>query len=141
MVRSNKVRKVLKMAKGFRGRSKNNFRLAVRRVQKGLQYAYRDRRQKKRNVRKLWIQQVNAGVRAYGTSYSEFVHGLKVSNIELDRKVLADMAANEPYSFKSVHDVCNMLGNLNIIEGRKKKTPPAPAQAEVEPTVPVAEVK
>tara|TARA_B110000090_G_C13005302_1_gene302001 strand:- start:69 stop:509 length:441 start_codon:yes stop_codon:yes gene_type:complete len=121
MVRSNKVRKILKLAKGYRGRSKNNFRLAVRRVQKGLQYAYRDRRQKKRNVRKLWITQVNAGVRAYGTSYSEFMHGLKVSNVELDRKVLADMAANEPYSFKSVHDVCDMLGNLELVEGRKAK--------------------
>ena len=119
MVRSNKVKKILKLAKGFRGRSKNNFRLAIRRVQKGLQYAYRDRRQKKRNVRKLWIMNVNAGVRAYGTSYSEFVHGLKVSNIELNRKVLADLAANEPYSFKSVVDVCDMLGNLTIVEGRE----------------------
>jgi large subunit ribosomal protein L20 len=132
MVRSNKVRKVLKLAKGYRGRSKNNFRLAIRRVQKGLQYAYRDRRQKKRNVRKLWIQQVNAGVRAYGTSYSEFMHGLKVSNIELDRKVLSDMAANEPYSFKSIHDVCNMLGNLSIIEGRAAQK--AKVQAEKEST-------
>jgi ribosomal protein L20 len=64
---------------------------------------------------------VNAGSRAYGTSYSEFIHGLKASNIELDRKVLADLAANEPYSFKSVHDVCNMLGNLDLVEGRAKK--------------------
>ena len=129
-----KAKKVLKLAKGFRGRSKNNFRLAIRRVQKGLQYAYRDRRQKKREVRKLWIQQVNAGVRAYGTTYSEFIHGLKVSNIELDRKVLADLAANEPYSFKSVVDVCDMLGNLSIVEGRenqkKKKEEAAAAAAE-----------
>ena len=129
-----KAKKVLKLAKGFRGRSKNNFRLAIRRVQKGLQYAYRDRRQKKREVRKLWIQQVNAGVRAYGTTYSEFIHGLKVSNIELDRKVLADLAANEPYSFKSVVDVCDMLGNLSIVEGRenqkKKKEKAAAAAAE-----------
>ena len=127
-----KAKKVLKLAKGFRGRSKNNFRLAIRRVQKGLQYAYRDRRQKKREVRKLWIQQVNAGVRAYGTTYSEFIHGLKVSNIELDRKVLADLAANEPYSFKSVVDVCDMLGNLSIVEGRenqKKKKEEAAAAA------------
>ena len=130
-----KAKKVLKLAKGFRGRSKNNFRLAIRRVQKGLQYAYRDRRQKKREVRKLWIQQVNAGVRAYGTTYSEFIHGLKVSNIELDRKVLADLAANEPYSFKSVVDVCDMLGNLSIVEGRenqKKKKEEAAAAAAAE---------
>ena len=77
---------------------------------------------------------MNAGVRAYGTTYSEFIHGLKVSNIELDRKVLADLAANEPYSFKSVVDVCDMLGNLSIVEGRenqkKKKEEAAAAAAE-----------
>ena len=109
MVRSNKVRKVLKLAKGYRGKSKNCFRVAIRRVQKAQQYQYRDRRQKKRDVRRLWIQQVNAGARAYDMSYSELIHGLKQSNIELNRKVLADMAANEPYSFKSVVDVVRLL--------------------------------
>ena len=112
MVRSNKVRKVLKLAKGYRGKSKNCFRVAVRRVQKGLQNAYRDRRVKKREVRRLWIQQVNAGARAYDVSYSEFMHGLKASDIDLNRKVLADMAANEPYSFKSVVHVVKMLDNV-----------------------------
>ena len=91
MVRSNKVKKVLKLAK---------------------EYAYRDRRQKKRNVRQLWIQQLNAGARQYDVSYSEFISGLKASNIELNRKVLADMAANEPYSFKSVVDVVKFLDNI-----------------------------
>lgn len=112
MVRSNKVKKVLKLAKGYRGKSKNCFRVAVRRVQKGLQYAYRDRRQKKRDVRRLWIQQLNAGARQYDVSYSEFISGLKASNIELNRKVLADMAANEPYSFKSIVDVVKFLDNI-----------------------------
>ena len=112
MPRSAKVVKVLKLAKGYRGKSKNCFRVAVRRVQKAQQNAYRDRRVKKREVRRLWIQQVNAGARAYGVSYSELIHGLKTSHIDLNRKVLADMAANEPYSFKSVVDVVKMLENM-----------------------------
>ena len=112
MPRSAKVVKVLKLAKGYRGKSKNCFRVAVRRVQKAQQNAYRDRRVKKREVRRLWIQQVNAGARAYGVSYSELIHGLKASHIDLNRKVLADMAANEPYSFKSVLDVVRMLENI-----------------------------
>jgi large subunit ribosomal protein L20 len=112
MPRSAKVVKVLKLAKGYRGKSKNCFRVAVRRVQKAQQNAYRDRRVKKREVRRLWIQQVNAGARAYGVSYSELIHGLKASHIDLNRKVLADMAANEPYSFKSVLDVVKMLEKM-----------------------------
>ena len=116
MVRSNKVKKILKLAKGFRGRSKNNFRLAIRRVQKGLQYQYRDRRQKKRNTRQLWIQQMNAGAREHGYSYSQLIHGLGQANIDLNRKSLAELAANEPYSFKAVVNVVDEFAWIGKVE-------------------------
>ena len=97
------------MAKGYRGRSKNTFRAALRRVEKGLQYAYRDRKIKKRNFRKLWIERVNAGVRQHNVSYSRFMAAMKSlegdKRIELDRKSLSDLAGNEPFSFKAVVDV------------------------------------
>jgi len=95
-------KKVLALAKGYRGRSKTNFRIAVERVEKGLQYAYRDRRVRKRNFRALWIQRINAGAREEGLTYSQLVNGLKRAGIELDRKVLADLAAREPAAFKAV---------------------------------------
>ncbi|MDD9912893.1 MAG: 50S ribosomal protein L20 [Alphaproteobacteria bacterium] len=95
-------KKILKMAKGYRGRAKNCFRVAIERVEKGLQYAYRDRRTKKRTFRSLWIQRINAGVREHGLSYSKFMNGLKEANIEMDRKVLAWMAMNDAEGFKSV---------------------------------------
>lgn len=95
-------KKVLKMAKGYRGRSKNCFRIALQRVEKALQYAYRDRRNKKRDFRALWIQRINAAVRQYGLTYSRFIHGLQKADMALDRKVMADMAVQEPQAFKSV---------------------------------------
>lgn len=95
-------RKVIKAAKGYRGRNKNVFSVAVERVEKGLQYAYRDRRTKKREFRKLWIQRINAAARLNGLSYSTFMNGLSRAGIELDRKVLADLAVREPDSFKSL---------------------------------------
>jgi len=95
-------KKVLKAAKGARGRQSKTFRAANQRVEKNLQYAYRDRRVRKRQFRALWIQRINAGVRAHGLSYSQFMNGLKQAGIELDRKVLADLAAREPESFKAV---------------------------------------
>jgi len=95
-------RKVIKAAKGFRGRSKNVYSVAVERVEKSLQYAYRDRRTKKRDFRKLWIQRINAGARLSGMTYSTFMNGLNVAGIELDRKVLADLAVREPATFKSL---------------------------------------
>jgi large subunit ribosomal protein L20 len=95
-------KKVLEQAKGFRGRASKSYRVALERVEKGLQYAYRDRRNKKRDFRGLWIQRINAGVREHGLTYSQFIHGLKQAGIELDRKVLADLAAREPESFKAV---------------------------------------
>ena len=99
-----KHKKIIKQAKGYRGRSKNVFRIAVEKVEKGLQYAYRDRRTKKRNFRGLWIQRINAGVREYKMSYSEFMNGIKKANINIDRKILADLANNNPSTFKFIID-------------------------------------
>jgi large subunit ribosomal protein L20 len=95
-------KKVLKLAKGYRGRAKNNFRIAIEKVEKGLRYAYRDRRTKKRNFRALWIQRINAGTREHGMTYSQFVNGLNKAGIELDRKVLSDLAIREPEAFKAL---------------------------------------
>lgn len=104
--------KVFKLAKGFRGRSSNCIRIAKERVEKALQYAYRDRRQKKRDMRSLWIQRINAGTKQHGVSYSIFMHGLKQENIQVNRKVLSELAMQEPYSFKSlVEQVKFMRGN------------------------------
>jgi len=97
-------RKVVKAAKGYQGRSNNTFRAAVQRVEKGLQYAYRDRRTRKRRFRALWIQRINAASRQYGLPYGQFMNGLKKSGVEVDRKVLADLAVNEPESFKALVD-------------------------------------
>ena len=94
--------KVLKLAKGYRGRRKNTFRIGNQAVEKGLQYAYAHRRLKKRNFRALWIQRINAGVRENGLVYSQFMHGLKLAGIELDRKVLADIAALNPADFAAI---------------------------------------
>ena len=95
-------RKIIKAAKGYRGRNSTNFRVAIEKVEKGLQYAYRDRRTKKREFRKLWIQRINAGARLSGLTYSTFMNGLSKAGIELDRKVLADLAVREPDAFKSL---------------------------------------
>ncbi|MBX7147101.1 MAG: 50S ribosomal protein L20 [Alphaproteobacteria bacterium] len=95
-------KKIIDMASGYRGRASTNFRIAIEKVEKGLQYAYRDRRNKKRDFRGLWIQRINAGVREHGLTYSQFIHGMKVANINLDRKVLADLAFHEPNSFKEL---------------------------------------
>ena len=92
-------KKVLAMAKGYRGRSKNVFRVAVEKVEKGLQYAYRDRKAKKSSFRALWIQRINAATRLHDMTYSRFISGLNKAGIELDRKVLADIALKEPANF------------------------------------------
>jgi len=97
-------RKIIKMAKGYRGRAKNCFRIAIQRVEKSLQYAYRDRRTTKRNFRRLWIQRINAAARLNDLTYSKFMNGLKKSGIELDRKVLADLAVNDAAGFKALAD-------------------------------------
>jgi large subunit ribosomal protein L20 len=95
-------KKIVKMASGYRGRAKNNFRIAIERVEKGLQYAYRDRRNRKRSFRGLWIQRINAGVREHGLTYSQFVNGMKRAGIDIDRKVLSDLAVREPEAFRAL---------------------------------------
>ena len=95
-------KKVLKKAKGYRGRNSKVFRVAVEKVEKAGQYAYRDRRVKKRNFRALWIQRINAGARLHGLTYSQFMHGLNKAGIELDRKVMADLAMNEAEAFTGI---------------------------------------
>lgn len=95
-------KKVIKAASGFRGRRKNTFRIAHQSVEKSQQYAYIGRKLKKRQFRALWIQRINAGARAHGLNYARFMDGLKKAGIELDRKILADMAANEPEAFQAL---------------------------------------
>jgi large subunit ribosomal protein L20 len=87
------------MAKGYRGRAKSCFRIAIERVEKALQYAYRDRRNKKRDFRALWIQRINAASRLHGLTYARFMNGLRLAGIGLDRKVLSDLAIRQPESF------------------------------------------
>lgn len=95
-------KKVLKAAKGYYGRKKNCFRTALQQVEKAGQYAYRDRRNKKRDFRALWIQRINAAARMHGLTYSEFMHGLKLAGIELDRKSLAALAFDDEASFAAI---------------------------------------
>ncbi len=97
--------KVLKLAKGFRGGRSKLFRTAADAVDKALMYGYRDRKQRKRDFRKLWIARINAGARMNGLSYSKFIHGLKLANVELDRKVLAELAISDPSAFTKVAEL------------------------------------
>lgn len=101
-VTRNRHKKILKLAKGFRGRAKNCFRIAVEKVEKALQYAYRDRKTRKRDMRSLWIQRINASVREHGLTYSTFMNGLKKSNVDIDRKILADLAAQNSSDFVAI---------------------------------------
>ncbi len=100
----NRRKKILKQAKGYFGRRKNVYTVAKNAVEKGMVYAYRDRKNKKRNFRSLWIQRINAGARQFGMSYSQFIGKVKANNIELNRKVLADLAMNNPEAFKAIVD-------------------------------------
>ena len=95
-------KKILKAAKGYFGRRKNVYTVAKNAVEKGMLYAYRDRKNNKRNFRSLWIQRINAGARTFGMSYSQFMGKVKANNIELNRKVLADLAMNNPEAFKAI---------------------------------------
>lgn len=106
-------KKVFALAKGFRGRSKNCFGIALRKVHRASQYAYRDRRTRRRNYRRDWISTINAATREHGIPYSRFANALvKHSNIELDRKILANLSLNEPYSFKCVIDEVRLQSGL-----------------------------
>ncbi|MEZ0260594.1 MAG: 50S ribosomal protein L20 [Alphaproteobacteria bacterium] len=98
----NRHKKVLKLAKGYRGRSSKCFRSALGRLEKALRYAYRDRRNKKRDFRGLWIQRINAGARLHGLTYSTLMHGLKLAGITLDRKVLSDIAIRDAAGFGKI---------------------------------------
>ena len=95
-------KKILKKAKGYYGARSRVFRVAVQAVTKAGQYAYRDRRNKKRDFRGLWIQRINAGVREHGITYAKFIDGLKKANIEINRKILSEIAFHEPAAFKSI---------------------------------------
>ena len=97
-------KKILKQAKGYFGRRKNVYTVAKNAVEKGMLYAYRDRKNNKRNFRALWIQRINAGARLHGLSYSQFMGKLKANQIDLNRKVLADLAMNHPDAFKAIVD-------------------------------------
>ena len=99
-----KHRKVLKKAKGYYGRRKNTIRVAKQAVEKAMQYAYRDRKRKKRTYRALWIQRINAAVREHGLTYGRFIDGLGKAGIEIDRKVLADLAVKDAAGFKALSD-------------------------------------
>jgi large subunit ribosomal protein L20 len=95
-------KKVLDLAKGYRGRGSTAYRVAIEKVEKALRYAYRDRRNKKRDFRGLWIQRINAGAREHGLTYSQFMHGIKLAGLDLDRKVLSDIAIREPEAFAAI---------------------------------------
>ena len=95
-------RKILKLAKGYRGRAKSCFRVAIEKVEKALRYAYRDRRNRKREFRKLWIQRINAGARLHGLTYARLMDGLKKAGITLNRKMLSEIAIAEPAAFKGL---------------------------------------
>ena len=110
-------KRTLEQAKGFYGRRKNTIRIAKQAVEKAGQYAYRDRKTRKRNFRALWIQRINAAVREFGLTYSRFIAGLAAAGIELDRKILADLAMNEPDTFRG------------IVEMVKAKLPDEPVPA------------
>jgi large subunit ribosomal protein L20 len=108
-------KKIIALAKGYRGRSKNCFRIALQRVEKALSYAYRDRKTRKRDMRALWIQRINAAVREYGLVYSRFMNGLRKANIELDRKVLSEMAIFQVDAFKGLVDTAKKTLNCAIM--------------------------
>jgi large subunit ribosomal protein L20 len=115
-----KHKKVLKAAKGFYGRRKNTIRIAKQAVEKSKQYAYRDRKNRKRTFRALWVQRINAAVREHGLTYARFIDGLNKAGIELDRKVMSDMAIHEPQAFAAL--VVQAKGALEYL---KNTTPNA----------------
>ena len=107
--------KILKLAKGYRGRSSTCYTVAVEKVEKALRYAYRDRRVKKREFRSLWIQRINAAAREHGLTYARFMNGVQLAGIQLDRKVLADIAVHDGVAFKAIFEQAK-----NALESKKK---------------------
>ncbi len=120
-----KHKKVLKAAKGFYGRRKNTIRIAKQAVEKSKQYAYRDRKVRKRNFRALWVQRINAAVREHGLTYGRFIDGLNKAGIEIDRKVLSDMAIHEPQAFQA------LVGKAKVALEYLKNTTPNAFEAAV----------
>lgn len=112
IVSKKRHKKILKLAKGYRGRAKNCYRIAIEKVEKGLQYAYRDRKARKRDFRSLWIQRINAAVRQYGFTYSQFAGMLAKQNIEVDRKMLAELAVNNQAAFA---DLVAQVTNTKVV--------------------------
>ena len=113
-------KKVLELAKGYRGRGSTVYRIAIEKVEKALRYAYRDRRNRKRDFRALWIQRINAGARQHGLTYSQFMHGIKLAGLDLDRKVLSDIAIREPEAFQAIAETA---------QAALRRVPPAAAAA------------
>ena len=107
-------KKIIRAAKGYRGQANRNFRAAIKRVERARQNAYRDRRLRRREFRKLWIQRLNAGVRQHGVRYSRFVNMLNGSEVRLDRKILSELAMHEPFSFKAVVDVVKSVSYTHL---------------------------
>lgn len=103
-ITKNRHRKIIKLAKGYRGRAKNCFTVAIEKVEKALRYAYRDRRNRKRDFRALWIQRINAAAREHGMVYSQLINGLTKANVEIDRKMLAELAVNNSEGFAHIVD-------------------------------------
>lgn len=113
-------KKIIKMAKGYRGRANNCFSIAIERVERALQYAYRDRRNRKRDFRGLWIQRINAAARLHDMTYSTFISGMKNAGIEVDRKMLAELAVNNPESFSHiVAEINKVTKETNPAEAKK----------------------
>ena len=121
-----KHKKVLKAAKGFYGRRKNTIRVAKQAVEKSMQYAYRDRKRRKRSFRALWIQRINAAVREHGMTYGRFINGLTNLGVEVDRKVLSDIAINDPAGFKALVDQAHKAASSPVA---KKDAATAKAKA------------
>lgn len=122
-------KRLLKHAKGYRGKSKNCFTVAIRRVEKAWQYAYRDRKVKKREIRRLWIQRLSAASRQYGMRYSRLIAHLRYCNMSLNRKVLSELAAMEPFAFKSVMDVIQAEREL-YLKGQGAAAQQQPAEGD-----------
>ena len=115
-------KKVVALAKGYRGRSKNCFRVAIERVEKALSYAYRDRRNRKRDFRSLWIQRINAVVRSHGLVYSQFMHGLKIAGVKVNRKMLSEIAIHDPKAFEAIiHTAKDALSANKKAEDKNKE--------------------
>src|SRR4028119_306553 len=135
-----KRRKVLEQAKGYRGTKHSSYKRAKEQVWKSGVYAYQGRKQRKRDFRSLWIQRINAGAREHGMSYSQLIHGLRLAEIELDRKILADLAATEPEIFAGIVTQAKNALDGNPVETRVKvERAPAPAPAPAPERPPPAE--